>query len=121
MSEFARATRESWEILPLPTEREPIQLSLVFSGADGERMRRGSIPRGMDDKWFIFFENGWLYFYRSWTGACIFGARLDSSSEGVRVADAWASRNQSQYKSMGLETDKELVTQLLWFAARMRR
>ncbi|QGZ93363.1 hypothetical protein [Terricaulis silvestris] len=113
MSEDAPATKESWKKLPLPAEREHFKLSLLFTDADGDQMRRGFIPESMDDKWFIFFENGWLYFHRSWTGACIFGARLDVSPAGVRVVDVWASRDKSQYNSAGIESDKGLVEHLI--------
>ena len=76
-------------------------------------MRFGHIPEDMDDKWFIFFEKGWLYFHRSWTGACIYGVRLDGSPNGVRVIDCWASRDRAHYNSPGLEHDKEMVQSLI--------
>jgi hypothetical protein len=107
------ATRTSWKTLPPPARREALFLSLHFSDVDGERMMMSYIPKDMDDKWFIFFEDGWLYFHRSWTGACIYGVRLDGSSMGVRVTDAWASRDTDQYRSPGLDTDITLVQKLI--------
>jgi hypothetical protein len=62
---------------------------------------------------FIFFESGWLYFHRSWTGACIYGVRLDGSPAGVRVVEAWASRDVDHYNSPGIETDERMVRQLI--------
>jgi hypothetical protein len=50
------ANRNAWKTLPIPAEREHFQLPLLFSDAEGERMRLGHIPEDMDDKWFIFFE-----------------------------------------------------------------
>ena len=76
-------------------------------------MMLGHLPRDMDDEWFIFFSDGWLYFHRSWTGACIYGVRLDGSPTGVRVADAWASRDTDQYRSPGLDADVTRVQQLI--------
>jgi hypothetical protein len=67
----------------------------------------------MDDKWFIFFEKGWLYFHRSWTGHCIYAVRLDGSPAGVRIVEAWANRDREQYVSAGTETDKQLIEQLI--------
>ena len=99
--------------MPLPVEREHFELPELFSDADGERIMLGHIPEDMDDKWFIFFEEGWLYFHRSWTGHCIFAVRLDGSPNGIRVTDAWASRNREQYNSAGLETDISMVRQLI--------
>jgi hypothetical protein len=76
-------------------------------------MIQGHIPQDMDDKWFIYFEDGWLYFHRSWTGACVYALRLDGSPSGVRVIDGWVSRNKRQYRSPGIERDREIVLQLI--------
>jgi hypothetical protein len=103
----------SRKALPLPTERESLNLPLLFSDEEADRIQRGHLPTDMDDKWFIFFEEGWLYFHRSWTGHCIFGVRLDGSPNGVRVVEAWASRDKEQYNSPGMETDLRLVQQLI--------
>lgn len=97
----------------MPSERERLNLPLLYSDADAERMMKGHIPSDMDDKWFIFFENGWLYFHRSWTGHCIFAVRLDGSPAGVRIVEAWVNRDADQYNSPGADADKQLVEQLI--------
>ena len=97
----------------MPAEREPIELPLLFSDAEGERMREGHVPLDMDDKWFIYFEDGWLYFHRSWSGHCIYAVRLDGSPAGVRVVEAWVNRDREQYNSPDIETDKRMVEQLI--------
>jgi len=107
------ATRSSWKTQPLPAQREPLELPLLFSDAEGERLILGHIPEDQDDRWFIFFENGWLYFHRSWTGACIYGLRLDGSPNGVRVVEAWVSAEKEHYKSLGPEHDVWMVQQLI--------
>lgn len=109
----APATRRNWKILPPPTEREHFQIPVLYSDADGERMRQGFVPQAMEERWFIYFEQGWLYFHRGWTGHCIFGVQLDGFPGGVRVIDAWVSRDKSQYNSQGLENDQKLVTDLI--------
>ena len=93
-----QATRTSWQTLPPPDERERLVVSEIFSDAAGDRMRGGHVPVDMYDRWFIYFENGWLHFHRSWTGAHIFALRLDGCPAGVRVVDAWASRDLKQYR-----------------------
>jgi hypothetical protein len=67
----------------------------------------------MDDRWFIFFESDWLYFHRSWTGDCIFAVRLGPSPIGVRIIDAWASRDRERYNSPGVESETEVLHQLI--------
>lgn len=97
----------------MPAERERLDLLLLFSDADVEQITHGHVPSDMDDKWFIFFEDGWLYFHRSWTGHCIFAVRLDGSPNGVRVIEAWVNRNQEQYNSPGADADRRMVEQLI--------
>lgn len=107
------ATQKLWKTLPPPAEREHFELPELFSDADGERMRLGHVPTDMDDKWFISFRAGWLHFYRSWTGQCIYGVRLDGSPFGVRVIDAWANCDREQYNSPSPEADIQMVRQLI--------
>ena len=108
-----KANRASWKIQPCPTERETLDLQLLFTDADGERLIGGYVPKEMEDKWFIFFEAGWLYFHRSWTGHCIYAVKLDGSPSGVRVVECWASRDRNQYISPGVEAEKNLIAQLI--------
>jgi len=82
---------------------------MTFSDADILRMRQGFVPADMDDRWFIFFEDGWLYFHRSWTGACIFGLRLD----GAGIVEGWVSRDEAWYTSSGLAQDLAMVERLI--------
>ncbi len=107
------ATRASWKTLPLPSERERFDFPVLYSDSDAERMRLGHVPTAMEDKWFIFFENGWLYFHRSWSGACVFGLKLDGSPNGVRVTEAWVSRDQAQFPTSGVMSERQLVQDLI--------
>lgn len=110
---MARATFTSWKTLPLPSLREHLGFSALFSGAELETLMQGLIPREMEDKWFIYFREGWLLFHRSWTGACVFGLRLDSTPEGASVSDSWVSRDPTQYKGTDSEYDRKLVRFLI--------
>ena len=107
------ATSSSWKRLEAPAEREDLKLQALFTDADAEQMMQGFIPREMEDKWFIYFEDGWLWFHRSWTGAVVYAVRLDGSSAGVRVVESWVNRNPGQYKLKDTEFDRKLVTYLI--------
>src|SRR5436190_21727842 len=72
-------------------------------------MMRGLVPKQMEDKWFIYFDGGWLLFHRSWTGALIYALRLDGSPAGVRVVESWVNRNPQQYSGTDTEYDRKLV------------
>lgn len=107
MSEVA--TRASWKTLPCPDGRAPLPIDRTFSPAEAERLRHGLIPQDMDDRWFVYQEGDRLYVHRSWTGSCIFGLRLDEGPDGARIADAWASRDQEQYRSTDVGEDVRML------------
>lgn len=109
------ATRSCWKDLAWPDQRERFELPLHFTDGEAEKLRLGLIPRDMNDRWFIFFEDGWLYFHRSWTGDCIYGVRLSDTPGGVLIAEAWASRDRDRYNSPGIEEEKQRVADLLHF------
>jgi hypothetical protein len=110
---MTRATRTSWKTLPIPAQREPLEFAATFNTAEAELLVMGLIPQGMEDKWFVYFEHGWLLFHRSWTGACIYGLQLEGSPEGARVVDSWVSRDPAQYKGTDVDYDRKLLRFLI--------
>ncbi|MFJ5485933.1 hypothetical protein [Pectobacterium actinidiae] len=76
-------------------------------------MKQGVIPKQMEDKWFIYFEDGWLRFHRSWTGFFIYALKLDGSPAGVRVTDSWVNRDPTQYTNTDLEHDRNMLRYLI--------
>jgi hypothetical protein len=107
------ADRNSWNNSPPPIEREDFNVGWIFPGEMGQRIVAGHIPEGMDDRWFILMENGWLLFHRSWTGHCIFGLKVDASSEGVSISEGWVSRKADEYSGTDIDQDVALVYTLL--------
>ena len=99
--------------MPLPDERESLRFDALFTDADAEHLMLGLIPQEMEDKWFVYFENGWLRFHRSWTGHCIYALRLDGCPVGVRVVESWANRNPQQYTGTDIAEDRARVRSLI--------
>ena len=107
------ATENSWKREALPTKIAALDYSAFYTDSDAEKMMEGFIPSQMEDKWFIYFHQGWLYFLRSWTCFYIYALRLDGSPAGVRVIDSWVNRDKVQYQSDNDEYDRKLVTFLI--------
>lgn len=91
------ATRESWKVLDLPEIRTELDLSESYTHAEVARIKRGVIPEEMEDKWFIFFEEPWLYFHRSWTGEGVYGVEFRTSHHGALVVASWVGRGTGQH------------------------
>lgn len=90
----------------LPYERR-------FSAAEHARLAQGLVPAQMEDKWFIYLENGLLRLHRSWTGACIYGVRLEMDGEQSVVKEAWVSRATSEYTRTDDAYDARLLSFLV--------
>jgi hypothetical protein len=106
---MSSATSSSWKTLAPPERKEQLQFEAFFNDEEAAQMMEGLIPGSMEDKWFVYFSDGWLNFHRSWTGALIYSLRLDGSPAGVRVVDSWVNREPEQYKATDIEYDRKLL------------
>jgi hypothetical protein len=89
-------------------------LTASYSPADFELIKRGSIPEEMEDKWFVFYEEPWLYFHRSWTGAGIYGVQfIADANEQASVVSSWVSRDASQFGETGTDYDRAALAFLI--------
>ncbi|MVN22555.1 hypothetical protein [Mucilaginibacter arboris] len=110
MEKIAKST--SWNNIPID---KPIQLkiSLKFNDEQFSKLIKGLIPREMEDKWFIYFENDWLYFHRSWTGFGVYKALLIKEQDSYYIKYFWAERNQEKYKNQDEKVDVETFSFLI--------
>lgn len=105
-----RATRELWKTLtPMPAARKALAIRQSFTPSELATMRDGFIPRDMDDRWFCFAEDDWLYLHRSWSGLCVYQVRL----RGAAITEAWVNRDPEQYRETDDEIDSRLLSSLL--------
>lgn len=102
---FPRVTRHLHKTKPMPAARVQISYNRTFSPDEYRQLRRGFASRDMDDRWFIFLEDDWLYFHRSWTGYCIYQVRLEASDECYAGVEAWVNRNPEQFNRADVTTD----------------
>jgi hypothetical protein len=107
------ASSASWKHLPEPLEREPLAFEGQFTPVEYEQLALGLVPEAMEDKWFIYLEDDWLRFHRSWTGAYIYGLRLERVPSGYSVVESWVNRNSDQYTETDTAYDRKLLAFLI--------
>jgi hypothetical protein len=107
------ATRDSWKIQPLPTARTDLAFMESFTLVEFERIKRGLIPRRMEDKWFIYCEEPWLYFHRSWKGECIYAVRFELSGTEASAVESWVRRDSEQHRETRTDYDRAIVKFLI--------
>jgi hypothetical protein len=81
------AAKNSWKREAF-TDGRPIPYQGTFSQPEFEKICEGLIPKVMEDKWFIYFEEPYLFLYRSWTGQRVYRVTLIASNNGASVAEA---------------------------------
>jgi hypothetical protein len=81
------ATKDRRKRIPF-TSGAPIPFQGVFSREEFDKLREGLVPKVMEDKWFAYFEDPYLFFHRSWTGEPIYRLTLAPNTEGASVAEA---------------------------------
>jgi hypothetical protein len=101
------------KVRPLPRLRVQIPFERWFTQAEFLLLKRGIEPESMDDRWHIFFKDPWLHFVRSWTGFCIYKARLEQNDEAHRIAEVWANRASRQYCCTDERQDAANVSSLI--------
>ena len=79
------ARADSWKRLPAPPARR-LPFDAVYDADQYARLRQGLIPQEMEDKWFIYLEDGQLCLHRSWTGTWIYALRLEPEGASWRAA-----------------------------------
>ena len=106
------ATRHSWKNEPMVNPK-CIEISMHFTDAQFSRLIKGLIPQQMEEKWFIFYENGYLFFHRSWTGYCVFMAQVVKDSDGYSISEFWAERDKKKFSNPNDSVDIAMFTFLL--------
>ena len=107
------ARSKDWQTRPMPVQRTVVRLDRKYTREQMDRIRLGVIPEQMEDKWFIYWKKGSLYFHRSWTGICIYIVHFVPEGDGHRMMDAEVNRDESEYMETSDETDQEMIPFLI--------
>jgi hypothetical protein len=90
-----------------------IAIDLCFSQEQYNLIKKGLKPKEMEDKWFIYFENEWLYFHRSWTGYGIYKAEIIENNGKYYIKEFFVERNKEKYKNIDDNRDIQNFTFLI--------
>lgn len=103
-----KATRDDWTALDMPERYLETTLDRVLTEEELWNIGWGHIPAELEDRWFMYVEDGWAYMHRSWTGICVFILEL---GEGP-LHKLYINNDPEQYTG-DLEHSTEQVNSLL--------
>jgi hypothetical protein len=81
------AIASSWKREPFVTGRK-IPYRAIFSDLEFSVLRKGLVPAAMEDKWFIYYDEPYLFFHRSWTGLAVYRVTLSQKDGGASTEEA---------------------------------
>ncbi len=110
---MAIAKKADWKTSPLPARQVRLTFERAFSNEERARIKAGLLPKEMEDKWFIYFENDTLFFHRSWTGYCIYQVHFAEDENGFRALSVDINRDPEQYREDNDEIDLQLLNRLI--------
>jgi hypothetical protein len=102
------ASSASWKRIPF-TDGVSIPYRAAFDADQFARLKTGLIPRVMEDKWFIYYEEPHLFLHRSWTGLPVYRLTLKNVSNGVEVTEALRSIALDDISPVNSDNEAELV------------
>jgi hypothetical protein len=102
-----------WKTEELPSKRATIRLERAFSPEEMKQIQLGCVPEQMEDKWFVYWKDGALFFHRSWTGFCLYVVRFALDADGGRMLEADVNRDPEQYKETSDKNDAEMIIYLV--------
>ena len=108
-SAYKIAERYDWKSIEMPSKHDTFVLHRPLNPQQMKALRRGNIPKQMEDKWFWFMEGDTLFAHRSWTGHCIY--RIDFGPDGNHKVTV--IRDAEQYTCVSIDEDAEKLNKLL--------
>ena len=106
------ASRTLWETKEIDLPKS-ISLKILFTPRQFNLIKQGLIPHQMEDKWFIFYENGFLYMHRSWTGFGMYKAEIIKKDGYYAIDEIIAERNKEKNSNEDDEVDRDIFVNLI--------
>lgn len=92
----------------MPARHEVRTIGKSVGPLDAYLLRRGLVPKVMEEKWFVHYlvQTNELYIRRSWTGFLIFIVRFQPRGDDLYTETITVNRDPEQYA--GTDTDYDL-------------
>lgn len=91
------ATKFDWKCERAPSNIEISSFKYAYNSKELDALRRGFIPSSMDNKWFCYYENAMVNFYRSWTGKLICSVILNNETNEHIIIKYYNNENEREH------------------------
>ena len=90
-----------------------IKASFRIAESQYAKIRFGLLPLQMEDKWFVYFNDGRIHFHRSWTGAKIYEAAIQKGEDCYSISEIIVERDAELYSNTNDNEDVRSLTFLI--------
>ena len=98
------ATSTSWKTKPMPqTDISKVKLNIEVPSSDMDIIRKGHIPEVMEDHWFMYCDDEYIRYYRSWSGICAFEAHFHKKEDEYVIDELCINHALMEF---GVNSDK---------------
>jgi len=109
MDDIIIAKRSDWDVEDMPDNRRSFTFEHEFTKTQMDTLSRGIIPREMEDRWFVYMEDGILYAHRSWNGCCVFMVEFKKDNHHIVTVNC----DVEQLRTAGTEELISLIDRML--------
>jgi hypothetical protein len=111
---MTKAQKSDWQnCKDMPEDNVVLSFEQEYSLEDYKRIQDGVVPRQMEDKWFIYFEDDKLYCHRSWTGICIYIVEFAVDEDVAKIKTITVNRDNEQYEKFDNDWDCRFAAYLI--------
>lgn len=110
------ANRETWNVMPWPEDKDDYSVCAVDIRIPRDAMdilRRGHIPDAQEDHWFMYCDDEYIRYFRSWTGMPAFEAHYKECQDGCVIDSVKMNKGLCEFGVNGDEAGVALFRYLI--------
>lgn len=104
---------DDWKKAAMPNETESFVSGRKLRPDEFSKLIMGLKPSSMDDKWFVYWLNQSIYFHRSWSGHCIFIAKVEKVEDDIFLTEVITNKKPDQFGTQDIRVKKEMFNKLI--------
>jgi hypothetical protein len=86
----------------------PLRFEATFDDGQFALLREGLVPKQMEDKWFIYYEEPYLFLHRSWTGEPVYRLTFSRGPDSAELTEALWSKHLADASTPTQNTDYQV-------------
>lgn len=104
-----KVNKEDWnDIKNTDVECYKFPISINLNKNKASKLIAGFCPVNMEDKWFVYEENSFIYMHRSWTGNFIAKIYYVILTDGIELTDIFINSDINQFKFDKTNSEMEI-------------